>query len=450
MPATAVPANDTPLPSTPLGEVRPLSGSRVADRPADLPARSVADPSHRLFALDVLRGAAVILVIVRHWPGFPVGLGPFRYVSEVGWTGVDLFFVLSGFLISGLLFKEWDRTGSIDLRRFWLRRGFKIWPAYFAAFGVAMTLRCVPILRDRGIGGVVAEWKNFLPSVLFVQNYFPQDRRWPYTWSVAVEEHFYLVLPILLLALGRVRARDQGPNAQATRLAADPPFPFLPAVVLLVCTVALLLRVLAVRASAGWRDVYYPTHLRADALAFGVMIGYWHRYFPVRFGHVCRMWPLLLAAVLLSLLVPALYPLTTSGVTITVGFTLLYLAYGGLVALAARYPGFGRSVAPMRWAAAIGRYSYTIYLAHGAMEILPRYGRSIALAGRLGGVWAQRALFVGLAAIGGVALAWLVERPALRLRERWLPARRLGIPHPSDNLLSPSPQSAAGPTEVNG
>jgi peptidoglycan/LPS O-acetylase OafA/YrhL len=275
------------------------------------------------------------------------------------------------------------------------------------------------------------------------------------------------VLPILLLALARLRARDARANTESTRSAENAPFPFLPAVVLLVCTAALLTRILAVRAGAGWRDVYYPTHLRADALAFGVMIGYCHRYFPVRFERVCRMWPLLLAAVPMSLLVPALFPLTTSGVTFSVGFTLLYLAYGGLVALAARYPGFGHSVAPMRWAAAVGRYSYTIYLAHGAMEILPRYGRSISLAGRLGGVWAQRALFVGLAAIGGVALAWLVERPVLRLRERWLPARRLapaamgetpaagatrrlGIPDASDSLLSPVPQSAAGPREVNG
>jgi peptidoglycan/LPS O-acetylase OafA/YrhL len=199
------------------------------------------------------------------------------------------------------------------------------------------------------------------------------------------------------------------------------------------------MRVAAVRAGAGWRDVYYPTHLRADALTFGVMVGYWHRYHPASFARVARHRLVLLAAAAAALVLPALYPLATAGITYTLGFTLLYLAFGGLVALAAQYPTFGSTFPPLRWAAAVGRYSYTLYLAHGAMEILPRYGRSMALAGRVGGVWGQRALFIGLAVAGGVALAWLVERPALRLRERWLPARRPG----ANSTIADSPTAPA-------
>jgi peptidoglycan/LPS O-acetylase OafA/YrhL len=72
-------------------------------------------------SLDVLRALAVLLVMGRHFPYYALW-------GRVGWIGVDLFFVLSGFLISGLLFQEYKRTGMIDFWRFMFRRGLKIWP----------------------------------------------------------------------------------------------------------------------------------------------------------------------------------------------------------------------------------------------------------------------------------------------------------------------------------
>src|SRR5215831_18752084 len=81
-------------------------------------------PSPRNAQLDALRAIAVLLVLGRHLPFFPLWI-------RVGWTGVDLFFVLSGFLISGLLFREYKATGGIRIGRFLVRRGFKIYPAYY-------------------------------------------------------------------------------------------------------------------------------------------------------------------------------------------------------------------------------------------------------------------------------------------------------------------------------
>src|ERR1043165_9002825 len=75
-------------------------------------------------SLDVLRGVAVLLVIGCH-------LHYYRLWAKGGWCGVDLFFVLSGFLVSGLLFQEYKNTGTIQFRRFILRRGMKIWPAFY-------------------------------------------------------------------------------------------------------------------------------------------------------------------------------------------------------------------------------------------------------------------------------------------------------------------------------
>jgi len=75
-------------------------------------------------SLDVLRGIAILLVLGRHFNYFPLW-------RQAGWIGVDLFIVLSGFLISGLLFQEYKNTGKLDVRRFILRRGLKIWPSYY-------------------------------------------------------------------------------------------------------------------------------------------------------------------------------------------------------------------------------------------------------------------------------------------------------------------------------
>ena len=75
-------------------------------------------------SLDVLRCVAILLVLGRHLDYYPLW-------SKIGWIGVDLFFVLSGFLVSGLLFHEFKEHGRINFRRFILRRGLKIWPAFY-------------------------------------------------------------------------------------------------------------------------------------------------------------------------------------------------------------------------------------------------------------------------------------------------------------------------------
>ncbi len=81
-------------------------------------------PSYRLKEIDFLRGLAVIMVLFRHFP--------FTYYTiTMGWIGVDLFFVLSGFLVSGLLFSEYQKFGNIRIRLFLIRRGFKIYPLFY-------------------------------------------------------------------------------------------------------------------------------------------------------------------------------------------------------------------------------------------------------------------------------------------------------------------------------
>jgi len=191
--------------------------------------------------LDFLRCLAVTLVIGRHYDILALW-------HRVGWTGVDLFFVLSGFLISGLLFGEYRSHGRIRVGRFLIRRGFKIYPAFYVF--IAWSLGCYALL------GKSIPWGKFVAETVFVQNYLPGV--WTHTWSLAVEEHFYFALPLVLLALVRI-----GRNA------ADP-FRSIPWIYAAVAAVCFVLRMIDLGA-AGLRSdaVIAKTHLVATACCSG-------------------------------------------------------------------------------------------------------------------------------------------------------------------------------------
>ena len=150
-------------------------------------------------SLDLLRAVAVFLVIGRHvkypldagWG--PIGETVMRTWTRGGWVGVDLFFVLSGFLVSGLLFREYQHKGTISIGRFLIRRGLKIYPAFY--FLLAVTV--VQTVSRKGTSAIS------LPAVvaecLFVQNYGPSMLQ--HSWSLAVEEHFYLLCSLLIFFL---------------------------------------------------------------------------------------------------------------------------------------------------------------------------------------------------------------------------------------------------------
>ena len=145
--------------------------------------------------LDLLRGVAVLAVLCVHYQ--------YLKVFEVGWAGVDLFFVLSGFLISGLLFTDWKRNESISLSRFFIRRGFKIYPAFYF-FLITLT---------PGMALFLARVKHNIGTRIFAEIFFLQDylpRVWIHTWSLAVEEQFYILLPLLLIILVKVHRGKSG------------------------------------------------------------------------------------------------------------------------------------------------------------------------------------------------------------------------------------------------
>lgn len=175
----------------------PAEHARRAGAPAPSAPRLRHEP-----ALDGLRGLAVVAVVVFH-------LGHLRG----GFLGVDLFFVLSGFLITSLLVAEREADGRIDLRAFWVRRARRLLPALLTMLvGVAVLLATLTPVADRprfrgdalATLGYVANWHRMSADVSYWQ-IFSQPSPLDHTWSLAIEEQFYVVWPVLalvVLALG--------------------------------------------------------------------------------------------------------------------------------------------------------------------------------------------------------------------------------------------------------
>jgi peptidoglycan/LPS O-acetylase OafA/YrhL len=207
---------------------------------------------HRSLGLDLLRLIAVLLVIGRHAylpETAPLVLKVWR---RAGWMGVDLFFVLRGFLVSSLLFQEYERTGRIALGRFLVRRGFKIYPAFW--FFIAAT-----IVGMMAVGKPV-KTINLAAELCFIQNYVPG--LWNHTWSLAVEEHFYILIGGLMLWI----------SGRKTEMKTSALVPVVCVGVMVGCGLTRI---------ATWhfmpftmRGYMFPSHLRFDSLMAGVLLAY--------------------------------------------------------------------------------------------------------------------------------------------------------------------------------
>jgi peptidoglycan/LPS O-acetylase OafA/YrhL len=359
--------------------------------------------SHRLSykpALDGIRALAVAAVLAYH--------ADFSW-ARGGFLGVDAFFVLSGYLITSLLLVEWREHGSIAVLAFWARRARRLLPALFLMLiGVALyaVFLAGPLelgrIRDDALAtiGYVANWRPvFTGQSYFDQFSMPSPLR--HTWSLAIEEQYYVIWPLLLLGLMRVRRLSLGTLLAVT-------------VVLLVAS-ALLMGLLFTPGSDPSR-VYYGTDTRAQSLLVGAALAMLLlRIGPLRGDLMGQM--LQIGGLQCAVGIGFLWSSTSEDNTLLYrgGFLLLALAVAVVIAAAVQpKPGpIGRvlSLPPLR---ALGLISYGVYLWHWPVYLILTPGRT---------GWEGYGLFaVRVVATLAIAAAsyFLIETPIRRgVLRRW-------------------------------
>jgi peptidoglycan/LPS O-acetylase OafA/YrhL len=339
----------------------------------------------REIELDFLRGIAILLVLDFHQSNYGLLSYPSRWIGiqPPGWMGVNVFFVLSGFLVGGLLVKEWKIRGRIDSGRFLIRRGFKIWPQYYF-FLAAMLVTGHRTVRE------------LLGNLLNIQNYVGGVA---HTWSLAVEEHAYLLIVLCLFLAARWKARMRSV------------FFFFAAFAVCVS----LLRLVLLRHQLPY---FATTHTRIDGILYGVLLAILYHYAPETFHRLQErrwIWLGVLAATLLFARFAMAWwqPSVSLDFANLLGVALLMLLY--------RHREGKKHSAVYRFVAWIGLYSYGIYLWHVSMDA-PIHAMDRYMTGWPLQAWERLAPPIAAITLGFVTTK-LIEFPTLKIRDRWFPRR---------------------------
>ena len=366
-------------------------------------------------ALDGVRGLAILAVLLFHFVAQTTSTNSFeRVVNKVlnyGSLGVDLFFVLSGFLITGILYDS--RSSPHYFRNFYMRRVLRIFPLYYLVLAVVfLVLPLVPALRDTHIVSLREhQWWAWLYGVNI---YLSIKGEWALSyiehfWSLAVEEHFYFVWPLVVwLLAARPRA--------------------LLKVAILVAVASFAARVLASAAGVSEVTTTVLTPFQLDALCLGGLFAVWLRQPGGEEGVRRALFPLAVGASVVAGLTYAVHIFVDAGRTISVpvrggAFRVLFavlvawVLFAPATSIASR---FFRS----RAMTTLGKYSYGLYVYHHFFSYFAmRHGTEFALAGIVGShtlaVWLQA--LIGIALSMGVAWAsyeWF-EKRFLDLKRYW-------------------------------
>lgn len=381
-------------------------------------------PHQNLAPLDGLRGFASCIVVFYHCVLFTGFIDPnspqaqrapwLPLVANGFWTGIDIFFVLSGFLIGRLLIRDLRADGKLYYPSFFLRRGFRIFPAYYLVLTASMLLILplgVPVFHYlflssdwREVAG--ASWANYLYVVNYVRpGNTPSPMSW--AWSLCVEEHFYLLLPLVLLLAYRL------PPWRGAR----------PLALLFFVAAPLAGRAFQYAANPALSlmdGFYYYSHNRFDELFVGVLIAYFyvtHRAALHAFVHRLgrSLWVAGLAA---TAVVWVFGGLQRSGAFAVVGqFSLMALGTGAILLNCLFLPNaVTRFFAHPLWYP-LARISYGTYLVHPFIlfGFLALHLRSASIADlQPGAVVALYALVMVVSSLVAGTMFIALEAPLLR------------------------------------
>lgn len=355
--------------------------------------------SHRHYpGLDTLRAAAILMVIPRH--AWEILSGDFtgetlKNIFFNGWVGVDLFFVLSGFLIGSQLLQAAARDGRVDFKRFYIKRSMRILPAYYTVLALYFAW---PAFREKP--DLVPAWKY----VFFLMNFGEKANAFSHAWSLCVEEHFYLVVPLLVAVyVGR-------------KIPLPKPWQVFWGV--MIGSIALRYVIFA-SGAPFYPDLYRPTYVHLDGLTVGVglaLLRHYRRDIWERFTTFPKT--LLVTGCLLA--GAGMWMLKSGDVLFAAApamFSYTLVSFGfGLLLLAAMTPNFWLAQKKIPGVAITANLAFALYLVHKQMIHMAKVMFEQPFAHRLE-ITLIATLLTMLAAS---ALYWGVERPFLKLRDRML------------------------------
>jgi peptidoglycan/LPS O-acetylase OafA/YrhL len=365
---------------------------------------------HKLLGLDHLRALAITYVLLFHYQIFahPDWVNK---VGSFGWTGVDLFFVLSGFLISGQLFSAIAKGQPISMREFFAKRFFRIIPPYLVILGLYLAF---PFLRERE--QMAPLWKYLTFTLNFGLDY-SQIGTFTHSWSLCVEEQFYLALPLTFWLFGYFKCGRK-------------------AIYLLI---ALFLAGFAIRyfnwhyfvEPASTSDhfgalfkkyIYYSTINRLDGLLVGVSIAGVYVFYPA-FKTTINKYANLVMLTGVLVLIAAYFVCTPQAAFSTAiwGYPLIAFGYGLIVA-AIVCPGNFLYHIKSKITSQIATLSYGIYLSHKLVIHLTQDLLEKAGINKNGNLMMFCCLLASVAA--ALILRYTIEKPSLKLRDRVLKRRK--------------------------
>lgn len=353
----------------------------------------------RIYGLDVIRAIAIVAVVIYHWPKTQ-SQTIFRAVSHFGFHGVDLFFVLSGYLIAGQSFRL-IKTNQFKIKHFYRNRLMRTLPNYYFILILSIIL----------FGSDKFDWRY----IFFLQN-FGDLFTMTHTWSLCIEEHFYFLFPLVLLFLMKTNNLSK-----------------IPLGVVAIMILEIIIRYLtwskyrpdlayALDVEKGYaiyfKQLFYPTYARLDGLSLGVLIAYIHNFKKELWNKLLeKANTILLGSVLLLMFLSYFIYNKTQIFNAVIGYTTVSFCMFGLVISSLSQQSLIQKI-KVPGITLISILSYSIYLTHGFA-----FEASFALIKILNfdshGFFQNllNSIFIILFA---AILYWGVEKPILRLRDRKL------------------------------
>lgn len=320
-------------------------------------------------AIDIFRSLAILAVVFYHY----------NSILPYGYIGVDLFFVISGFLVGGIAIKRFNNN-DLNYPTFVLERGFKIWPSYFFFFIVAEILTTCFLPASNH----VESWdlKRF---VFFYQNYTgtPVPYSFAHVWSLCVEEHFYLILPAIFIFLLWIKSRH------------------LFTVLILGIAIGIIFKVLTLYFTHS-KETYAATHVRIDGLTWGVLLNAVLVYKRKLFDSMCNLKTFFIGLIVFISTIVVEANTTFVFFHKVIFHSILPLAFA-LMLLGVYKVNF--KIKPLQY---IARHSYNWYLWHPVVFVFCSYF--------LGLNFLSFIIYLVVSFLMAIVATEVIEKPFLKLR----------------------------------